>query len=174
MIQNILFNKKPYKKIVMKIKPQADFNDLLAAVSMVTIEGRDIESDHILYAVLELLNNSLRAHREKKVEKSIHTEFSLDDNSLKICVQDWGGGFDPSSLPYNMETTPESIDIHGKDFQKYREENDYKRFGIGILVCKKTFSRFNLYFIDEEFNTVTWDTGRTAGTCVELSLGADT
>ena len=171
MVDTIRFNKKPYKKVRMKIKAKTNFNDLLSAVSLLTIEGNGIESDYIMYAVLELLNNSLRAHRERKIEKDIIAEFKINGNSLIIRIQDWGGGFNPQDLPYDIEADPEFIDMHGNSFQKYREENDYKRFGIGLLVCKKTFSQFNLYFIDNELKTVPWESGRTAGTCIELAVG---
>jgi len=171
MSKEILFNKKPYRKVNLKINSNADFNKLLSVLNTIEIPGVPVQSEHITYAVLELLNNSIRAHREKKVNKDIRTEFSVEDRSLNIFIQDWGGGFDPSQLPYDIQKDPEEIDMHGDVFQEYREQHGYKRFGIGMLIVKKTFDHFKMYFIDENLNPVTWESGRTSGTCFELGLG---
>jgi anti-sigma regulatory factor (Ser/Thr protein kinase) len=153
------------------INSNADFNKLLSVLNTIEINGVSMQSEHITYAVLELLNNSMRAHRENNIDKKIRTEFTLSDRTLSIFIQDWGGGFDPSVLPYDLNGDPNDIDMHGQEFQQYREEHGYKRFGIGMLIVKKTFDHFKIYFIDEEMNPVTWDSGKVSGTCIELGLG---
>ena len=171
MSKEILFNNKPYRKVNLKINSNADFNKLLSVLNTIEITVVSVQSEHITYAVLELLNNSIRAHREKNVDKDIRTEFSVEDSALNIFIQDWGGGFNPENLPYDIQKNPEEIDMHGSIFQEYREQHGYKRFGIGMLIVKKTFDHFKIYFIDENMNPVTWKSGKTSGTCIELGLG---
>ena len=173
MIECIRFKTNPYKRVKLNINSKAGFNDLLATLNQIEINGAKVMSEHITYAVLELLNNSLRAHREKGIRKSITTDFSLKDGTLSIFIQDWGGGFDPSGLPYDIKKDPNQIDMHDEDFQVYREQHDYKRFGIGILIVKKTFDMFKLYFIDNNGEPVSWESGETAGTCIELEIGTN-
>ena len=121
MSKQILFNNKPYRRVNLKINTNADFNKLLSVLNTIEITGVPVQSEHITYAVLELLNNSIRAHREKKIDKEIRTEFSVEDENLTIVIQDWGGGFNPKNLPYDISSTPDEIDMHGSVFQKYRE-----------------------------------------------------
>lgn len=173
MIKNIIFNNKTYKKININIKPQAEFNDILLVLNELHFEGYEDQEEQIIFAILELLNNSLRAHREKGIDKNILLMFHLQPSQLIITLQDWGGGFDPDNLPYELKEDVRNIDTNNDIFQQYREKFNYLRFGIGLYVVKKTFSTFDLYFIDNQKRKVTWESGLTAGTCVELTLGLE-
>ncbi|MEW5816339.1 MAG: ATP-binding protein [Spirochaetota bacterium] len=171
MIQHIEFRKKPYRRLKINIKPIAEFNEILHILNCINFPGLTVNTEHVIYAILELINNSLRAHREKKVERSIKVVLQNSEGRLQILIQDWGGGFDPSKLPYDLNCNPEEIDMNSPVFQAYREKHGYKRFGIGIYVVKKTFTSFRLYFINGAMQEVEWGNGRIAGTCIELTLG---
>ena len=174
MLEYIQYRGKKYKTVRLHIRPDADFNDILKELNEIELADTPISSEQIIYALLELINNSLRAQRERKTQKKILTEFSLSDGSgLFIKIRDWGGGFDISKLPYDLSSSTEKVDTNSITFQNYREEHGYMRFGIGLYVVKKTFDSFHLYFIDEALHPVRWESGKAEGTCIELKLRAD-
>jgi sensor histidine kinase regulating citrate/malate metabolism len=171
MIEHITFREKNYRTVRLHIRPKADFSDILKVLNSIDFSFDSMSGEQVMYAVLELLNNSLRAHKEKEIRKDILTEFSVRDNSLHIKVQDWGGGFDISKLPYDLYENVDTINTNNESFQEYREHHGYIRFGIGLYVVRKTFSSFNLFFIDEQEQPAKWDSGNVRGTCIELTLG---
>jgi sensor histidine kinase regulating citrate/malate metabolism len=170
MIEYIRYGKKKCRKLRLHIDPHADFSAILKTLNQMDFITTPINSEQIMYAILELLNNSLRAQKEKGVSKPILTQFSINNNSLHIKVQDWGGGFDLNQLPYDLYCNVEEINTNNENFQEYREKHGYIRFGIGLYVVRKTFHRFNLFFIDEDLMPVEYDSGKAKGTCIELSL----
>lgn len=131
-----------------------------------------IDHDNIKYAVMELLNNSLRAHREKKVNKAIITTFNTCNSHLLINIKDYGGGFDPRKLPYDLGEDHQEINSQSSFFIEYREKNNYLRFGMGLLLAKRTFTNFDLGFFDNYEKQVNWESGEVAGTIIRLSTGA--
>jgi sensor histidine kinase regulating citrate/malate metabolism len=171
MIKYITFRGKAYRTIKLYIHPNAQFNDILLVLNSLRFNNVGINEEQIIFAILELINNSLRAHREKKKNEKISVIFHVKNNYLYIKIQDWGGGFDPSALPYDISDNPEHIDTNSDVFHEYRETHGYKRFGIGLYVVKKTFHKFTLYFIDENHSQVDLESGKTAGTCIELGIG---
>ncbi|MBN1647535.1 MAG: ATP-binding protein [Spirochaetales bacterium] len=127
-----------------------------------------IDHEQIMYSILELINNSLRAHREHRVSDDIFLHFAVDGPRLKILIQDNGRGFDPRSLPYKLDSNVSDVNLHSEDFQKYRETNGYKRFGMGLFITKKTFEFFRLNFLDQNGNPVDWESGKVKSTRIEL------
>lgn len=170
MIEHIMFRDKKYRSVRLHIRPYADFSDILKVLNMIEFPSASMSGEQVMYAVLELLNNSLRAHKEKEIEREILTEFSVTDGKLYIKVRDWGGGFDTSNLPYNLHEDVDNINTNDESFQEYREHHGYIRFGIGLYVVRKTFSTFNLYFIDEREFPADWESGKVQGTCIELTM----
>ena len=138
MVEYLSFHGKKYRTVRLHIRPDADFNDILSELNDIEVIKIEISSEQIMYAILELLNNSLRAHKEKGIEKKILTQFSVNDGKLHVKIQDWGGGFDISSLPYNLNEQTDDVDTNSGTFQEYREEHGYMRFGIGLYIVKKT------------------------------------
>jgi anti-sigma regulatory factor (Ser/Thr protein kinase) len=104
------------------------------------------------------------------VDDPVRLHFAGRDSGIHIRVQDWGGGFDPSSLPYDLEAPTEDIDTNAEQFQEYRENHGYLRFGIGLYVAKRTFDRFTLCFIDEDLNEVRWGENGCKGTQIDLEI----
>jgi anti-sigma regulatory factor (Ser/Thr protein kinase) len=171
MHEYIRYRGKKYRSVRLHIRTDADFNDILKELNEIELADVPISSEQIMYAILELINNSLRAQKEKRVRKKIFSEFSLaEDDRLFITIRDWGGGFDIAKLPYDLSASAEDVDTNSETFQNYREEHGYMRFGIGLYVVKKTFDSFKLYFIDEKLKPVRWESGKARGTCIELQL----
>lgn len=156
------------KKLVFRISPETPFQEILAKLNRVKFIGSSISTEHITYSVLELLNNSLRAQREKNTNDPILLRFQERKEGFHIYIRDWGGGFDISELPYDIHTKVEEIDIHNEDFERYRQEHEYMRFGLGLYLARKTFPFFSISFIDPHEKPIDWDPRITAGTIIEL------
>lgn len=172
-MEYILYQNRAYKQVSISIRPDAEFNDILLILNSLEFKECKQNEEQIIFAILELLNNSLRAHREKNIYECIRLIFRAEKKKLYISISDWGGGFDPNRLPYSIDEEPDNIDTNNEVFHQYRAKFNYLRFGIGLYVVKKTFSTFDLYFIDKQKQRVTWESGQAAGTCVELSIGTN-
>ena len=122
-------------------------------------------------AVLELLNNSRRAHREKNTEKKIIITFDVSSDYLEVSIKDFGGGFNPQVLPYKLEENHHLIDSTEQRFLEYQKKHNYSRFGMGILLAKKVFPYFKLLFFDHNEKVVPWESGKVCGTLIHLSTG---
>ena len=168
MARYIQYEKKRYKKLSFRIFPSTDFQQILSKLNNVSFSHSSLTPEQIIYAVLELINNSLRAHREKEHDLPIYLRFAVEENGYEVYMQDWGGGFDVSNLPYDLNEDTEHINIHDENFEQYRLEHNHQRFGLGLFLAKKTFTHFNLYFIDEDGMETTWESGNTAGTVIHL------
>ena len=168
--QTLLLNGRESKYVRLAVSPQADFRDIIHTFDAIEIPPTRVSVDNIRFAILELVNNSLRAHREKGESRDILIDLSLADGRLFIAIRDFGGGFNPKKLPYELEADPRSLDLHSSPFQEYQRKNGYKRFGMGIYVAKKTFDDFRLVFLDERDMPVPWTEGRIIGTLITLSL----
>lgn len=164
----IEYSDKKCRKLVFRISPNTPFQEILAKLSMIQFIGCPISTEHITYSVLELLNNSLRAQREQNNENPILLKFQKNRTGFNIYLRDWGGGFDISELPYDINSNIEEIDIHNQEFEQYRQSHEYMRFGLGLYLARKTFPVFSLFFIDHQENPTGWDPEITAGTVIEL------
>ena len=162
------FRTKNCKYLRLNVHHDARFNDLLATLKDIRLPDTIIDHEQIMFSVLELVNNSLRAHREHKVSDDICLQFAVHGPRLKILIQDNGKGFNPESLPYRLEANINEVNLHSEDFQKYRETNGYKRFGMGLFITKKTFDFFRLVFLDRNGNPVEWESGKVKSTRIEL------
>lgn len=171
MIRKIVYRDKAYRKLKLNISPQAKFNSILSTVNELDFPGSPVKSEHIVYAILELINNSLRAHRERNETSPIIVEFAVSPPCLSIDIVDQGGGFNPEHLPFSLSEDPDKVDLDADQFQEYRRQNDYKRFGMGFYIVKKTFQTFELSFYDQGGNPVPWEHDGVLGTRINLSLG---
>jgi len=171
MIRKIVYRDKAYKKLRLNISPRAKFSTVLSTINSIDFPGSPVKSEHIVYAVLELINNSLRAHRENQVAAPITVEFSALPPNLHVDIIDRGGGFNPEHIPFSLTEDPETVNLHDDQFQQYRKQNDYKRFGMGFYIVKKTFQTFELNFYDESGNIIPWEHNKVIGTKINLSLG---
>lgn len=166
----MLFRGKQYKRIAINIKPQLEFKKVLDLLEEIEIPDVGTKPQNIKYALLEMINNSIRAHREHDIDEPLTVVMADESPRLSIEVRDHGPGFDPNMLPYSLAEDPNVIDVKSDAFVQYRERNNYKRFGMGLYVVRKTFSDFNLLFLDSHGNVTSWEPGKVRGTLIKVSI----
>lgn len=169
-MSSLIFAGKQYKSIIIKIAIEAPFKEILKKINELRLPLPEAECEPIRFAVLELVNNSLRAHRERNVQEEIKLEYRIEEERLWITLTDGGGGFDLQSLPYDLSLDPQLIDVNSDRFQEYREKNQYQKFGMGLLSGKKVFPRFEITFYDDEGIKSCWIPERTKGTIIRMGM----
>ncbi len=163
-------------RLSLYIKPEIDFGIVLSTLEDIRSDCQEAHMEHIRFSLLELISNSIRAHRSGKIEDRIMVEFSLvrkigqaaGSPGLRIMLEDRGGGFDPADLPYNIYGSVEDIDLQSEAFQIYREMHNQQRFGMGLLVTKRTFHSFRLEFIGLEGEVRSYAPDKIRGTRISL------
>jgi len=163
-------NGKQSRTIRLTVSPHADFRQVIRILGEIRIPPTRISDEHIRFAILELLNNSIRAHREKNEPRDICVDMTASDSQLVVAIRDFGGGFDLRKLPYDLEADPSTLDLRSSPFEEYQKRNGYKRFGMGIYVAKKTFDVFRLVFLDAQDRQAPWAPGRVVGTLITLAV----
>lgn len=129
-----------------------------------------VNPELVSFAILELVSNSIRAHREKGVTEPVKVDLCTEAGQFRATVKDSGRGFDPSLLPYDINSKPEDVDVMSDEFSTYRQRHAGSRFGMGIYVAKKTFRDFRLSFVDSSSRPCPWFSGKVRGTVIELGL----
>ncbi len=168
----MVFRSRRYRRIRLSIDPNAGFRAILDMLEQLALPVMSCKADHVKYAVLELINNSLRAHKLSQCRDPIEVAFELSESELRIRVRDCGTGFDPRALPYSLKSDPYSIDLNAEAFQEYRKRNNYKKFGMGLPLAMRTFDTFRLAFVDEAGREVpweSWDSGLVRGTAITVT-----
>jgi anti-sigma regulatory factor (Ser/Thr protein kinase) len=163
-------NGKLSKTVRLTVSPHADFREVIRILGEIRIPPTQVSDEHIRFAILELLNNSIRAHREKGETRDIFVDMTVSDGRLVVAIRDFGGGFDPGRLPYDLDADPSTLDLQSPPFEDYQKRNGYKRFGMGIYVAKKTFHEFRLLFLDAQDRPAPWAPGRVVGTLITLAV----
>ena len=163
-------NGKQSRTIRLTVSPHADFRQVISILGEIHIPPTRVSGEHIRFAILELLNNSIRAHREKEEPRDILVDMTVADGRLVVAIRDFGGGFDPKRLPYDLGADPATLDLQSPSFEDYQKRNGYKRFGMGIYVAKKTFSEFRLVFLDTRDRPAPWTPGTVVGTLITLAV----
>ena len=169
MNKHFRLGSKEGTSVNIRIHPRTDFREILKTLNALFFPRYIKNQEDIKYAVLELISNSQRAHREKEVEEEIVASFQIAKENLEVSVRDCGRGFDPGILPYQLDENFRDIDPLSEAFQKYQERYHYSRFGMGLLVVKKVFPRFELGFIDFNEKTIPWRAGKVMGTLIQLA-----
>ena len=166
----IKHNGKKYKSVSLRISRSTDFSAILEEFHNIFFSGVDDKKlENMRYALLELVNNSIRAHKEKNQDGIINLSFKMSPDELIIKLCDEGGGFDKRDLPYDLDQKISDIDINNQDFLDYREKHGYHRFGMGLYITKKTFDAFILKFTEPDgVLSDHYKKNITTGTCIEL------
>ena len=138
------------RTVRLTVSPHADFREVIRILGEIRIPPTQVSDEHIRFAILELPNNSIRAHREKGETRDIFVDMTVSDGRFVVAIRDFGGGFDPGRLPYDLDADPSTLDLQSPPFEDYQKRNGYKRFGMGIYVAKKTFHEFRLLFLDAQ------------------------
>lgn len=164
----ISFRGKRSRRVRLSIDPRTEFRRILQVVEEMGFPECGISPENVRFAVLELINNSLRAHRERAVDRPISVVFEAAGGHLQVHIRDHGGGFDPAILPYRLEEDLRQVDPLSPSFQRYQEEHNYQRFGMGLFLTRRTFPRFELTFLDRDDRPVSWQPGRVEGTLIRM------
>ncbi len=169
--ESLQVNGKQSRTIRLTVNPRADFREVIRTLEAISIPACRVSAEHLRFAILELLNNSIRAHLERGETRDISIDMTASDGKFVVAIRDFGGGFDTKKLPYDLEADPQTLDLHSTPFAEYQKKNGYKRFGMGIYVARKTFDEFRLVFLDDkDVPTPSWDPGRTVGTLITLAV----
>ncbi|MEM5947983.1 ATP-binding protein [Spirochaetia bacterium 38H-sp] len=157
-------------RIKLSIHAGAKITEVFALLKKIEMNGFEEESQSIVYALIELISNSLRAQRSKKVNIPVQLIMEIKDNTFLAMIKDHGGGFDPGKLPYDISMPAEKIDTQSHEFKEYREKTNNKHFGLGIYIAKKIFDKLSISFFDgEETQTKTYSPS-IQGTIIKCSL----
>jgi anti-sigma regulatory factor (Ser/Thr protein kinase) len=168
-----VFQDRSSDRVVLAIDSKDNFRDVLRTIDAVSFPDFVSNPDNLRFAVLELISNSLRAHRETGAEEPISVEFRCRDGHVEVLIRDFGGGFDPAGLPYDLAADPGSVDHHSAAFEEYRTRHENLRFGMGLLVARKTFPGFTLRFFDRKHRAVSWGEASVWGTLIHLSTAKE-
>ncbi len=170
MGRNLTVDGRECRTIRVKVDPTADFRRIIHTFDSIDLPRLSVGAENLKFTILELVNNSIRAHNERRETREIIIDMTLMDGRLHIAVRDFGGGFDPALLPYPLDEDPSNLDIRSPGFTAYQERNGYKRFGMGIYLAKKTFEHFRLVFLDSKDTPVQWSSGKAVGTLIRVDL----
>jgi hypothetical protein len=110
-------NGRQSRTVRLTVSPEADFREVIRTIHAIVIPPVRVSAEHLRFAVLELLNNSVRAHREKGEARSISVDMTVAEAGMVVAIRDFGGGFDPQRLPYDLDADPATLDLHSPAFE---------------------------------------------------------
>lgn len=168
-MESLALRSRRCRQLRLNIHPAADYRRVLDVLNCLYLPSSVGNPENVKFAVLELISNSLRAHRERQVEQQVLTVLRWEDGHLTVTIRDFGGGFDPYSLPYDLEGDVRAVDPNGSRFQEYQKRNNFQRFGMGLLVARRVFPAFSLVFLDAASRPVRWGEGEVSGTFIRMS-----
>jgi len=145
-----------------------EIRDMLAIIRKLHFPKTGRTDEQLSIALVELITNSLRAQAERHVQEPVMLDIRSDALHLMAKVADHGGGFDPASLPFDLAKPVEDIDPTAKPFGEYRRLHGYTRFGMGLILVRKTFQSFHLRFVDRLGRELAWPSPEIIGTVISL------
>jgi hypothetical protein len=170
MEQYIEYRSQRHATLRLEFSPSGEFREVVDRFSEIVYPAISINRELVSFALLELVSNSIRAHREKGIADPVTVTMTAKDGFFTTTVQDAGRGFDPGLLPYDLSAPVEAIDMMSDRFSEYRDLHRGSRFGMGLYVARKTFPRFALCFVDGQGRPCPWFSGMVKGTRIELGL----
>lgn len=170
MTSYIVYRTQRLTSLRLKFSPSIEFREVVDDFNDISYPPTAVNPELLSFAILELVSNSIRAHREKGIQEEVLVTLIVDEGELHATVLDSGRGFDPTKLPYDLEARPENVDIMSQSFAEYRDQFDGSRFGMGLYVAKKTFPKFRLVFVDSQGKACPWFSGTVKGTKIDLGL----
>jgi anti-sigma regulatory factor (Ser/Thr protein kinase) len=170
-MHQLMYKTEMYRNLIFNISDKAPLNAILKYINLVDSGIGKEREEHIIYSTMELVNNSLRAQKEKDQNNTpVKLKFSALDDSLNIMVMDWGGGFDTALLPYDLNTPAHEVDLESTSFQIYREKYAYTRFGMGLLTARQLADTFDLEFHSKGRKMEQYSKGFTEGTIITMGI----
>jgi anti-sigma regulatory factor (Ser/Thr protein kinase) len=147
-----------------------DIKGILTTFEALRIPGTANTDERIVFALIELISNSLRAQKERAAADPVLVEIGVDGSRLMADVSDHGGGFDPDKLPFSLDVPVEGIDLMAEPFAQYRLRHGLARFGMGLVFARRVFSDFSLEFVDGSGNRRAWPSAEIVGTRIRLGM----
>lgn len=166
----IVYRAQRVATLLLTIPPEVEFRTVVDSFAEVGYPPLAAKADIVSFALLELVSNSMRAHRERGIGEPVKVSFNAAGSELGISVLDSGRGFDPRLLPYDLDAPVETVDLLSDSFAEYQRRYGGSRFGMGLYVAKKTFPRFSLSFVDRSDRSCPWFSGLVKGTRIDLGL----
>jgi serine/threonine-protein kinase RsbW len=120
-------------KIVSKIENLRKVEKLVDELSSEYNISADVYGN-ILIAALEAANNAILHGNKLNENKSVDIEVNIEDNRLKIKIEDEGNGFDYKNVP--DPTAPENIEnVNGRGIflmEKLSDKIEFSRNGATV------------------------------------------
>ena len=107
--ESLQMNDKRSRTIRLSVNPRADFRDVIRTLESITLPRVRVSNEHVRFAVLELLNNSIRAHKEKREPRDISIDLTMTDGKLVVTIRDYGGGSTRESSPTASTMIPRGL-----------------------------------------------------------------
>lgn len=148
-----------------------DMRDMLSLFRKIHFPEIGKSDEQLSIALIELITNSLRAQSERGVKEPVILDILSDRQCLTAKVSDHGGGFDTAALPFALDEPITAIDPTTDAFVEYRNRYGFTRFGMGLVLVRRTFQSFSLRFIDLLGHERTWPSPDIIGT--EISLRSE-
>jgi anti-sigma regulatory factor (Ser/Thr protein kinase) len=165
------YRSQRYSTLSLEIDPGTEFRQVVDDFGELRYPPIGVNHDLVGFALLELVSNSIRAHKEHGVDEPVRVTFAATDRELGITVLDSGRGFNPALLPYDIGAPVETVDLMGDAFASYRDRSGGSRFGMGIYSARKIFPRFSIAFVDRSGSRCPWFAGAVRGTRIDLGIG---
>ena len=157
-------------RLRLQFTPNCTGEDICGAMARLRLPLANEDAFCTRYALMELVSNAARASRDRATVVPVCVEIWLDGDRTRFRVSDAAGGFDPGLLPYDFTGSDEEVDLVSDAFDSYREVNDFKRFGLGLLLSRRAADEFQLVFVDSKGKRVAWkDDGSVHGTVITFS-----
>jgi anti-sigma regulatory factor (Ser/Thr protein kinase) len=146
-----------------------EMRDILSIFRKIHFPETGKSDEQLSIALIELITNSLRAQSEIGVKDPVLLDVFADTLYLSVTVSDHGGGFDIATLPFPLNEPIEAIDPTAEAFVEYRNRHGFTRFGMGLVLVRRTFQAFALRFIDRLGHERAWPSPDIIGTEIHLS-----
>ncbi|OQX28868.1 MAG: hypothetical protein B0D92_06700 [Spirochaeta sp. LUC14_002_19_P3] len=137
--------------LTLYFNPYLPFSSTVEQVNALKFHAQ-ISDESIRVALLELLANSIRAHREKQISSKVKLEIRRNKRCIAISLTDRGGGFSPKKPP---PLAPSARN---------------PRFGMGLNLAKKLLPTMNIRFYNAQNSFIPYTPGKTEGTHIDIVL----
>ncbi len=99
----IVYQGQKYDSLLLNMSKEIPFRRIFEQINSLSFPSVPTRNDHVRYALLELLGNSIRAHQVKGSNEEIRLALAIMDERLHITITDHGGGFDIAVPPKSHE-----------------------------------------------------------------------
>ncbi len=144
LVPYIVYQGQEYDSLTLNISKEMPFREIFERINALSFPFVPVKDEHVRYALLELLGNSVRAHRAKDSDEEIRLTLDVRDARLHITITDHGGGFDITMPP------------------------NHRSFGKGLKLARKLFSVFEIGFYDENNSVIPYTPGEVIGTRIKI------